>query len=164
MVNCLYPVTSRSTVDFLDALAAASAFGTPPYVGTAINTLYGVPPIGSRRFLIRAIEFLAMENIGIEFDFWSSATGLTNAVDTDTFLARYQFGSINGQQYNSTGLYRYYVDGLAIPYFDADTINTVNPPTLHVGIQNIDTTAKSADAAGAIAATFWLEPQQYVQG
>lgn len=156
MVKMLFPVVSRPAVDFTEALAKVATTLTPPYHGSAINNLYGVPPINSRRFFIRAIGFTAVENIGLEFDFFSGAAG--------GFLGRYQFVIANGWQYNSAGLYEYYVDGLAIPYYDLDTINTVNPPTLHVGIQNIDTTDKSADGAGAVTATFWLEPMQMVQG
>lgn len=162
--NFLFPVYSVATVNFLEALAAAAMSFTPPFVGSAINNLPGVPPSGSRRFLIRAIEYLAVQNVGLEFDFFGSSVGPTLDPATDTFIARYQFASANGVQYNGAGLYRYYVDGLAIPYFDLDTANSVTPPTLHVGVQNIDTVAKSADVPGAIACTFWLEPNLGVQG
>lgn len=160
----LYPVVSSPTVNFLDALAAAGSSFTPPFIGTAINNLPGVPPINSRRYLIRGIEYLAMENVGLEFDFWASAAGLTNLVATDTFLGRYQFASANGAQFNSVGLYRYFAWGLDLPYYDADTINTTTSPSLHVAVQNVDTVAKSADVAGAIACTFWLAPMTSVQG
>lgn len=153
----LFPVQSIGTVNFLEALAAASAFGTPPFAGTVINNINGVPPIGSRRFLIRAIGWTAVENIGLEFDFFSRAAG-------GQFLGRFQFASVNGAKYNNAGLFNYYIDGLAIPYFDEDTINTVNPPTLHVGAQNIDTVAKSAGVPGQVVAIFWLEPQAGAQG
>lgn len=152
----LFPVPSIPTVNFLEALAAASATLTPPFAGTTIDNINGVPPIGSRRFLIRAIGYTAVQQVGLEFDFFSSSGG--------GFLGRYQFTSVNGVQYNGAGLFNYYVDGLALPYFDLDTINTVNSPTLHVGAQNVDTVAKSAGAPGAITATFWLEPQAGVQG
>jgi hypothetical protein len=162
--NFLYPVYSKGTVNFLEALAAAASSFTPPFVGSAMNNLAGVPPIGSRRFLIRSIMYLAMQNVGLEFDFWGSAAGLTANVDTDTFIARYQFASANGAQFNGAGLYRYYVDGLAIPYFDIDSANSLSSPTLHVSVQNTDTVAKSANAAGAIACTFMLEPNLGMQG
>lgn len=154
----LYPVTSRPTVNFLEALAAAAGGTfTPPFVGSAINNLYGVPPIGSRRFLIRAIEYEALQSIGLEFDFFYSSTG--------GFIARYQFASVNGAQYNGAGNYLYYVDGLAIPYCDRDSINSATvAPTLHVGVQNIDTVAKSAAELGPFTVTFWLEPMAAVQG
>lgn len=162
----LFPVSSRPTVNFLEALAAAGSTLTPPFIGTAINNLYGVPNTASRRFLIRAIQYLAVENVGLEFDFYASATSGVAAIGTDTFIARYQFASVNGVQYNSAGIYQYYVDGLTIPYVDADWLGSsaINQPLLHVGVQNIDTVAKSADAAGAIATTFWLEPMTGVQG
>lgn len=164
MENFRFPVYAVPTVNFLEALAAASGSLTPPFTGSAINNLAGVPPIGSRRFLIRAIEYLAKENVGLEFDFFGSAAGPTTDPATDTFIGRYQFASANGVQYNSAGLYRYYVDGLAIPYLDLDTANSTTPPTLHVGVQNADTVAKSADVAGAISVTFWLEPMLGSQG
>lgn len=155
--SMLFPVTSRPTVDFIEALAAAAGTMIPPYAGSAITNLYGVPPIGSRRFLIRAIAYECVQNVGLEFDFFSSAVG--------GFLARFEFQSANGAEYNGLGNYLYYVDGLAIPYLDADSVNSATvAPTLHVGIQNIDTVAKGAGELGAITATFWLEPMTAVQG
>lgn len=156
----LFPVTSRPTVDFLDALAAAGSSLTPPFAGGPINTLKGLPPINARRFLVRAIEYLAVENVGLEFDFFGSAAGLTDVIGTDTFISRFQFASVNGAQFNATGLYRYYVDGLAIPVLDLDSINTTTPPALHVAVQNVDTVAKTVDAAGAVKVTIWVEPMQ----
>jgi len=153
----LYPVISVPGTNFTEVLAGASAFGTAPFVGTAINKLYGVPPIQARRFLIRAIGYTCVVGAGLEFDFFADAAGTK-------FLSRFQFAAANGAQYNAAGLFNYYVDGLAIPYYDLDTINTVNPPTLHVGVQNVDTVAKPAGAAGAIVATFYLEPMMMVQG
>lgn len=153
----LWPVVSQPTVNFTDALAAASGTFTPPFAATAINNLYGVPPIGSRRFLIRAITYECVQNVGVEFDFYSSALG--------GFLARYQFAAVNGVQVAGAGNYLYYVDGLAIPYVDLDSVNSATvAPTLHVGIQNVDTVAKGANGAGAITATFWLETMSGVQG
>lgn len=162
--NFVFPVYSKPTVNFLEALAAAAVSLTPPFEGSAINNLPGVPPVGSRRFMIRSIEYTAMERVGLEFDFFGSSAGPTADPATDSFIARYQFSSIDGVQYDGTGLWRFYIDGLAIAYFDIDTANSVTPPTLHVGVQNVDTVAKSADAAGAIACTFMLEPNLGVQG
>ena len=126
---------------------------TPPYAGSAITNLPGLPPSGSRRFLIRAIAFTAVQNVGLEFDFFSGASG--------SFLSRYQFGKTDGVQLNGSGLYNYYVDGLAIPYVDLDTVSGTlpAPPTLHLALQNCDTVAKSADASGAVTITIWVEPQ-----
>lgn len=160
----VYPVVSRPTVDFLDALAAAANTFQAPFVGGPINNLPGVPPINSRRYFIRGIEYLATENVGLEFDFFSSAAGLTDVIGTDTFLSRYQFASANGVQFNGGALYRYFSWGLDLPYYDAATINTTTSPSLHLAIQNVDTIAKSANAAGAIAVTVWLAPMTSVQG
>lgn len=162
--NFLYPVYAVPTVNFLEALAAASSTFTPPFVGTAMNNLAGVPPIGSRRFLIRAIAYVCAQQVGLEFDFFGSAAGLTNLIGADTFIARYQFASVNGQQFNGAGVYRFYVDGLSIPYYDIDVANSVTPPTLHTAVQNVDTVAKSGGAPGAVNATFWIEPMLGTQG
>lgn len=160
----LFPVRSDPTVNFLPALAAAGGTLTPPFTGGAINNLYGLPSWGSRWCLVRAISYVAVENIGLEFDFWAKAAGNTGVIGTQAFLSRYQFTKANGVQFNGAGLYNYYVDGLAIPYLDLDTVGSLNPPTLHVAIQNVDTVAKSANAAGAVACTFWVEPMTAVQG
>lgn len=152
----LIPVVSRPTVDFIAGLAAAGGVLTPPFAGSAIYNLLGVPPNGSRRFFVRAIGMTAVENVGIEFDFHSAAAG--------GFLGRWQFPKAEGIQLNGANLYNYYVDGLAIPYADSDTAGTPSPPTLHVAAQNIDTVAKSAGAGGALNVTFWLEAMQETQG
>jgi len=148
----LYPVKSNPATQFVQALAKGAA--------TPMNLVLGVPAIAARRFLIRAIEVLAMENFGPEVNYFATAAGLTASPATDTFLARFGFLSAMGEQLGGAGLWRYYVDGLAIPHYDLDTIATLNPPALHIVLQNIDATAKSADAAGATAVTTWLEPMQ----
>ncbi len=156
MLNTVFPVTSVPTANFLDALAQHAA--------TAMNILYGVPPIYSRRYLIRAISVLAKEAYGPELNFFSTAAGNTTNPATNTFLSRWGFISSMAEQIGATGLYNWYVDGLAIPYRDDDTINTTNPPSLHVIMQNISATAKSADADGATSVTVWLEPMVGIQG
>lgn len=158
----VFPVASNPTTNFTEALVATASAFTPPFAGTAMNNIGGVPPLNGRRYWIRGIEYLAVENVGLEFDFWASAAGLTDAVASDTFLSRYQFAAANGVQFNGIGLYRYFAWGLELPYYDLDTINTTTPPSLHVAAQNVDTVAKSADAAGAVAVTFWLAPMQTV--
>ena len=150
MQNFLYPVQSRAAVDFLTGLAQHAA--------TPMNLLYGVPPINSRQYYIRAIAVLAKENFGPELNFFSTADGNTTDPATNTFLSKFGFLSSMGEQIGATGIWNYYVDGLAIPYRDDDTINTVTPPSLHVILQNISATAKSADGAGAVTVTVWLEP------
>ncbi len=156
----LFPVYSNPMTQFTEALGAAAVSFTPPFVASAMYNLQGVPPIAGRQYLIRAIMYEAAQNFGLEFDFFGSALGLTNVLGTDTFISRYQFSASNGAPIGAGALYRYYVDGLAIPYYDLDSANSVNPPTLHVVAQNDDTVAKSASPAGGMQATFWLEPMQ----
>ena len=151
MSQFLFPVASQPLVNFTDALAQNAA--------TAMNNLLGVPPIFSRRYLIRAIKATTKENYGPQLNFFSTAAGNTTDPATNTFLSRWGFLSSMGTQIGATGLYQYYVDGLAIPYYDADTFNTVNPPTLHCILQNISATAKSSGADGETAVTVWLTPQ-----
>lgn len=159
MQTAVWPVYSVPSTQFTEALAAAGTALTPPFVGSAIYNLPGLPGGGTGRFFIRAIEYLAVQNVGLEFDFFGSGIGQpTNVIATDRFLSRYQFLSANGVQYSGAGLYRSYVDGLAIPYVDVDTINAVGPRQIHLGIQNVDTVAKSAGAPGAVAITLWVEP------
>jgi len=150
------PVPSRPTVDFTGALAAAASSLTPPFVGTAIANLPGLPPWGPRRFLIRALAYTAVEPVGLAVDFYTRSTG--------GFLARYLFAKADVAQLNGAGLYSAYVDGLEIPYADLDTLESVTPPTLHVALQNCDTTAKSAGAPGAVTLTVFVEPMQTPAG
>lgn len=150
--NFVFPVASRPTVNFLEALTTNQA--------SAMNNLPGVPPVGSRRYYIRAIEAVCKQQIGPQFNFFATAAGNTTDPSTNTFLSRWGFLDSFGAQIGGTGLYNYYVDGLAIPYRDDDTINTVNPPKLHVILQNTSATSKSANATGALSVTFWLEPMK----
>jgi len=150
------PVPSRPATDFTVALAAAASSLTPPFAGTAIANIPGLPPWGPRRFLIRALSYTAVQRVGLAVDFYARATG--------GFLARYLFASGDLAQLNGAGLYSAYVDGLEIPYADLDTLESVSPPTLHVAVQNADTVAKSADAARAITLTVLVEPMQTPAG
>lgn len=147
-----YPVASVASVNFLEALAQN--------VSSAMNILYGLPPINSRRYFIRAMSIVTKENFGPQFSFYAAAAGDTSNPATNKFVSRFGFLSSMGVLDPATGCYNYYVDGLAVPYFDDDTANSVNPPRLHVILTNISATAKSADDAGAVAATFWVQPMQ----
>ncbi len=147
-----FPVTSRPDTNFTEALAAAASYLTGPFAATPINTIYGVEPINSKRYLLVGISIEAVEQLGLQFLFYSSAAG--------GFLCSWNTASMSTWQKDGSGLYNYYQDGFSMPIYDADTINTVNPPNLHVAVQNIDTVAKSADAAGALTVTFWLTPMQ----
>ena len=147
----LFAVDSVPTVNFTEALAQNAA--------SAMNILYGVPPQFARRYTIRAIEVTAVDNFGPELNFFASAAGFTTDPNTDNLISRWGFISSMGEQIGGSGLWRYYVDGLAIPYHDKDTANSVNPPTLHVILQNISANVKNASPAGAIKVRVWMTPQ-----
>lgn len=151
MTNFVHQVVSVGTVNFLEALNAAGDV-------TALNALRGVPPVNSRRYFIRAVSVEAMENIGMVFLFYASAAAPTANVDTDRFVASLGFVIGAGVRSGGAGLYRYYVDGLSVPYYMDGSGNTVAAPTLNVVLQLQGATPKSAGAPGAVKATFWLEP------
>lgn len=152
-----------------DVIANAASF-----FAEALNQNQATPmnnvPIGpaaggpGRRSLIRAISCITDENFGPEFNFFNSASGFTTDPDTDGFLGRFGFTSAMGERIGGSGLYRYYIDGLAIPYYDIDTSTGsigAQPQLLHVILQNISVTAKliRGAASGRCHATFWLEPE-----
>lgn len=133
-------------------------------VASALYNIQGVPNLGGQRYLIRAIKAITTENFGPEFNFFTSKSGLsTTDPSVDTFLSRFAFTSAMGEQLGATGLWRYYNDGMAIPYFDADNGGGLGPGSLHVILQNVSETAKLIYSAGppptgSIQATFYLEP------
>lgn len=152
MNTTLLPVISRATTDFLTGLAQNAA--------TPLNNIPGLPSRGAQRYTIRAISVSTKENFGPQFNFFNSASGYTTGVASDGFLGVWGFTSAMGAQLAATGLWRYYIDGLEIPYQDNDANALDVKPTVHVVLENISATAKSATANGAVEATFWLEPQQ----
>ena len=148
----LYDAVSKPASQFTEALAqnAASAMYNLPFG----------PPVGTRRFLIRALQVLTNENYGPQLNFFATAAGRTADPATNTFLAPFGFVSSMGYQLGGAGVWYYYIDGMAIPYFDGDTIGTQTPPSLHVVLQNISPTAKSAYPTDSTKVTAWLEPVQ----
>lgn len=150
-----YPVRSKGTVNFLDALVQNAS--------TAINAIPGVPAVNSRRFLITAARLVAVQNLDYQFSFFAdtAANGQPTAdVDTNQFVSQITLYAGMGYQLGAAGLYYYYLDGLAVPYYMAGAGNTTTPSTLNVALTNLNAVAKIVNAAGALSATFWLEPQQ----
>ena len=146
----LFPVVSRPTVDFLQALAT--------HQGTTIADILGVPVNDNRRFRIRAIEVLAIENFAPVLSFFATSAGYTDVVATDTYYGQWAFVQTDGVLLANLGPYRYFIPDLNIPYLDRDTQLSVTPPTLHMTLDNEGATSKSAGAAGAVVVTTWLEP------
>lgn len=150
MNSCFYPSYAVATVNFLEALNQNQV--------SAMNNLVG--PLKMYRGFIRAISVVAKQNFGPEFSFFSTAVGDTGNPATDYFVSRWGFTASMGAQLAGAGLWRYYVDGLSIPFADIDGGTSLAPASVHVVMQNTEATAKLAGSDGAMSATFWLEPQQ----
>lgn len=148
--NFVFPVYAFTGVNFTQPLANGAA--------TPMNNLIGLPACASGRFFIRAITVEATENFGPEFNFFGSAAGATGVIGTDQFISRYSFADTTGEQLNGAGPWRYYKDGLAIPYVDIDKMNSIGPRSLHVILSNVSATAKGNGTPFAV--TFWVEPAQ----
>lgn len=150
MTNFFYPVRGVGTVNFTEALLVGGA--------SAMNALPGLPAVNSRRFFLRAISVVSVQQLGMIFQFYGSASGATADVDTNRFIS--SVGLVSGQavRYAGTGLYLYYMDGLSVPYYADGSGNEIAKPSLFVTLQIQGATAKLADAAGAIHPVFWFEP------
>lgn len=153
----------------IQAIALAAANFAEGLTTNVASIVYNIPmsnPVAGigRRMLIRAILAITDENFGPEFNFFGSAAGSTTNPDTDSYVGRFGFTSVMGERLSGAGLWRYYNDGMAIPYYDADATNQTGntPQLLHVVLQNIDANAKLVRGAsqGRCNATFWLEPTQ----
>lgn len=132
-----FTVTSVSTTHFTGALATNAAETEDIALPGA---LAGVN--GNARGEIRSITIISQQNLAWELEFWRSAThGAT--IDADKFIGRWTFAAVDGVQEAGAGNFRYYIDGLDIPYDDADGTGK-----LHISLVNRDAVAKLAQGAG----------------
>lgn len=166
------PVSSRPTVDFLEALATNAASATVSLALATRNPFW----------FIRAISLVALENLDYEIQFYSKASNLGGTFTTDNFVGLWQFAAMTATVPASPGYpvdpvdsspadpyYHFYIDGLAIPYFDADQLAAANAANsggtypnnahLHCRLVNRSTAAKTAGANGAVKLTVFLAPQ-----
>lgn len=148
----LLPVSSKGTVNFLDALITGAT--TPVNAVPAQNLA-----VGSRRFLLRTATLVSKENLDYQFGFFASAAEPTADPDTNRFISQFEFFPGMGFQMGNAGLWYYYLDGLAVPYYMDGSGNSLTPPTLNVNLTNRSAAAKMAGAPGALALTCWFEPQ-----
>jgi len=130
---------------------AASPSGTTPLVeGLAAGAVL--------RCRLKSIRILSVQLLPWEVQLYRSATGIGGAViDTESFVGLWSFtGSGNsgdGSQATGDTFYYYYVDGLDVPYEDADRSSQI-----HVRLVNRHAaTAKIAGAGGAVAIEFGFE-------
>ncbi len=146
----LHEVRSNPALHFTAALAQNAV--------SAVTSLPGLPRGGSLRYLVRALSVVTKEHYGPDVNFFASASGFTTSPATDHFLSRFTFDADLGAQLGGSGLWRYYVDGLSVPYYDRDTWGSLSPPLLHIALGNTEATAKSAGADGSTTITAWVEP------
>lgn len=149
MPASLIPARSSQATDFTQALATDAV---TPIVNLSI------PSPSIRRWYIRAISVVGLEGIAPEFNFFSSATGINADPSLDNWIGAVPFEATDAKRFGGAGVFRFWTDGLQIPYYDIDAANLVAMPSLHVVLANRGAVAKSAGAPGNLQATFWLEP------
>lgn len=133
---------------------------TDALINNAVSGMYNLhlnQNLNNKYSVVRSISVVALENFAPEFNFFSSASGISADPQDDCFLGRYGFTAAMGLRFAGAGVWRYNITGLAIPYFDADNRGNANPSRLHVVLANRDATAKTAGATGYITVRFWLE-------
>lgn len=112
------------------------------------------------RSLIRAIQVISADQLDWEFWFWANKLAQSAGhPDLEAFLGMWSFstGSGDGKQIGGTGLYHYYIDGLAIPYLDEDGHNEPGAGSfLNVTLVNRSAGGKTNGAW--FQAAFVLEP------
>ena len=116
---------------------------------------------GNVRSRIKSLMILSDQNLAWEVNFFGRNTYMTNQADLDLvfFIGRYAFQAGDGLQIAATGPFIYYIDGLDIPYQDADG---ATPPAhvgqLHIGLVNRSATSKNAGATGEVVLEIGVEP------
>jgi hypothetical protein len=108
---------------------------------------------GAAQGLIRSITIVSDQNLAWELQWYTADTFQNADPEVDSFLSYWAFAAADGVQVAATGLYRYYVDGLAIPYKDADASGE-----MHISLINRSVTSKNAGATGEIKVTLGVEP------
>lgn len=109
---------------------------------------------GNARGAVRSITVISDQNLDWEVNVWRSATHGTSDIDTDKWLGRWTFtASTDAKQLAGAGSYLYYIDGLDIPYTDADFSSK-----LHLTLTNRSATAKNAGATGEVILDVRMQP------
>ena len=154
------PVFSNPTTDFVEAL-----------ITNAQSANYDIQlPWSSPTCFVRAFAMLAVEPLAFELALYAKAANNTGVMATEQFIANWQFGQPSGTVPASPGyptgspgansLYKYYIDGNLIPYYDLDAMSQgAGPGHLHVRLINRSTASKSANAGGAVQVQFFVSLQ-----
>ena len=106
------------------------------------------------RSRLKALRIISVENLAWEINLYGKDSfGSELDIDLMGFIARWAFQAADGLQIAGAGPYLYYIDGLDIPYEDADATGE-----LHVSLVNRSAAGKSAAAAGNIVVAFIFDP------
>jgi hypothetical protein len=151
------PVFSNPTTQFVEALAT-----------NGMSANYEIELPGRSPFwFVRAFALLAVENLTFEVALFSSASNATGVMATENYIGSWQFGAWNaaipasqGYPTGADGLYKAYIDGNIIPFWDKDLNGQgAGPAHLHARLINRSAGTKSADAAGAVQIQFYVSLQ-----
>lgn len=118
---------------------------------------------GHCRSRLHSISILSDQNLAWEIALYSTDSFNTSAdMDQVSFLGRWGFQAGDGTQIAGTGPYFYYIDGLDIPYRDADFTSHIKPGGLsqgqiHLMLVNRSATGKNAGATGEIVVQLGFE-------
>jgi hypothetical protein len=143
-----FVVATISTAHFTGALAQNAAEGIdldlPMSIAAGLHS----------RSLVRQVIVKSVQNLDWEIYLFDRGTKHTELdPDRNGFLGHWRLTASQGLRIGATGLFYYYVDGLAVPYEDRD-----QQGRLHLVLINRSATAKDAGAPGALTIQFRLEP------
>jgi len=144
----LYVVTTDKDTHFTGAIAqnavARENIPMPQAIAAGLRS----------RSRLKSITLLSDQNLDWEIWLFSrSTTPLPTDVDANPFIGRWRFDIGDGVQISAAGPYYYYIDGLDVPYEDAD-----EKGELHLGLVPRTAGGKSAGAAGEVSIRCVLEP------
>lgn len=142
-----YLISTDPDIEFTGALATNAAENEDLVLAGAYQGINGAV-----QAFIRTITILSKENLAWELQ-WYRTDDFQNAdPEVDKFLASWAFVAADGKQVAATGLYRYYVDGLEIPYVDEDKSGE-----MHLSLINRSVASKSAGAGGEITVVLGVQ-------
>lgn len=111
----------------------------------------------TNRIYIREINIQSMQPLRFNLIFWQSSDGPDTNIDSDSFKSNVLLDMSDGItpfRINNAGQYYLDVDDLNILYEDTNVTQT-----LHVSLQNLSPTAKTAGSAGAVQIDIGYAPR-----
>jgi len=131
------PVSSVDGTHFTTAVAQNAS----EFEAIALPQAVGVDGVGRCR--IKDLTIWSTDNLAWEVGIWGHASPKSADPNGDYFMGRWTFVVADGVQEDAAGLFRYYVNGLDILYFDA-----MNTGRIYLTLVNRSAGAKTAAPAG----------------